>query len=72
FEPKPVHPIMSTAKNQLISPHQYDNQPPHYFQGILPNLYTIYQNPLTPNNSLHFHDLIIATIQLFEELPQLL
>ncbi|MGO4530815.1 DNA helicase PcrA [Paenibacillus sp. 2TAF8] len=72
FEPKAVQAMMSTAKNELISPGQYEKQAGDYFEGIVAKVYTMYQRRLRANNSLDFDDLIMATIQLFKEVPEVL
>lgn len=72
FEPKAVQSMMSTAKNELISPEQYEKQAADYFEGIVAKVYKMYQKRLRANNSLDFDDLIMATIQLFKEVPEVL
>ncbi|WP_440113280.1 DNA helicase PcrA [Paenibacillus sp. QZ-Y1] len=72
FEPKAVQSMMSTAKNELITPEQYEKQAGDYFEGIVAKVYKMYQKRLRANNSLDFDDLIMATIQLFKEVPEVL
>ncbi|PAF29476.1 DNA helicase PcrA [Paenibacillus sp. 7516] len=72
FEPKAVQAMMSTAKNELIGPDQYEKQAGDYFEGIVAKVYKMYQKRLRANNSLDFDDLIMATIQLFKEVPEVL
>lgn len=72
FEPKAVQAAISTAKNELITPQQYEQKIGDYFEGIVAKIYTMYQNRLRQNNSLDFDDLIMKTIELFKEAPDVL
>ncbi|WP_179030766.1 DNA helicase PcrA [Paenibacillus kribbensis] len=72
FEPKAVQSMMSTAKNELVTPEMYERKIGDYFEGIVAKVYTKYQQRLKNNNSLDFDDLIMATIQLFKEVPEVL
>ncbi|PNQ85064.1 DNA helicase PcrA [Paenibacillus polymyxa] len=72
FEPKAVQSMMSTAKNELVTPEMYERKIGDYFEGIVAKVYTKYQQRLRNNNSLDFDDLIMATIQLFKEVPEVL
>ncbi|BFH65497.1 DNA helicase PcrA [Paenibacillus azoreducens] len=72
FEPKAVLSLISTAKNELITPAQYEQKAGDYIESIAAQVYTMYQRRLKSNNSLDFDDLIMATIQLFKEVPEVL
>lgn len=72
IEPKAVQASMSSAKNELISPARYEEKVGDYFEGIVAKVYTMYQKRLKSNNSLDFDDLIMKTIQLFQEMPEVL
>ncbi|MFF2890023.1 DNA helicase PcrA [Paenibacillus sp. NPDC057967] len=72
IEPKAVQASMSTAKNELISPERYEEKVGDYFEGIVAKVYAMYQKRLKSNNSLDFDDLIMKTIQLFKEMPEVL
>ncbi|SDW82010.1 DNA helicase PcrA [Paenibacillus sp. PDC88] len=72
FEPKAIQSAMSTAKNELVTPAQYEAKIGDYFEGIVAKVYTMYQKRLKANNSLDFDDLIMTTIQLFKEVPEVL
>ncbi len=72
FEPKAVQAMISTAKNELITPQQYEQKIGDYMQGIAARVYTLYQKKLRSNNSLDFDDLIMKTIELFKEVPDVL
>ncbi|MBB3114209.1 DNA helicase-2/ATP-dependent DNA helicase PcrA [Paenibacillus phyllosphaerae] len=72
FEPKAVQAKMSAAKNELLTPERLENQIGDYFDGIVAKVYTAYQKRLKANNSLDFDDLIMTTIELFKEVPEVL
>lgn len=72
FEPKAFQAAISTAKNELISPKQFEDKIGDYFDGLTSKIYTLYQKKLRSNNSLDFDDLIMATIHLFKEVPEVL
>ncbi|MGQ7891087.1 DNA helicase PcrA [Paenibacillus sp. WC2504] len=72
YEPKTFQAAISTAKNELISPKQFEDKIGDYFDGLTSKIYTLYQKKLRSNNSLDFDDLIMATIHLFKEVPEVL
>ncbi|SFJ27506.1 DNA helicase-2 / ATP-dependent DNA helicase PcrA [Paenibacillus sp. UNC496MF] len=72
FEPKSVQAALGGAKNELISPEQLELKIGDYFDGIVSKVYTLYQKKLKSNNSLDFDDLIMKTIQLFKDEPDVL
>ncbi|QAY67823.1 DNA helicase PcrA [Paenibacillus protaetiae] len=72
FEPKAVQATMSSAKNELVTPERFEQKAGDYFEGIVAKVYTAYQKRLRSNNSLDFDDLIMKTIELFKEVPEVL
>lgn len=72
FEPKAIQAVISTNKNELITPAQYEQKAGDYFEGLVAKVYTKYQHRLRSNNSLDFDDLIMKTIELFKEKPDVL
>ncbi|WP_223870024.1 DNA helicase PcrA [Paenibacillus sabuli] len=72
FEPKGVLSVISSAKNELLTPQQYESKIGDYYQQIVANVYQAYQKRLKSNNSLDFDDLIMMTIRLFTEVPEVL
>jgi DNA helicase-2/ATP-dependent DNA helicase PcrA len=72
FDPKAIQSSISGAKNELVSPNQFEKQIGDYFQGVVARVYTLYQRKLKNNNSLDFDDLIMKTIELFQEMPEVL
>ncbi len=72
IEPKSVQAAISGAKNELIAPDKYEETAGDYFQKIAAKVYTQYQKRLKANNSVDFDDLIMLTIQLFKDVPEVL
>jgi DNA helicase-2/ATP-dependent DNA helicase PcrA len=72
FEPKAVQAVISASKNELITPAQYEQKVGDYFEGLIAKVYKMYQRRLRSNNSLDFDDLIMKTIELFKEVPEVL
>lgn len=72
FDPKSVQSAIGGAKNELITPEQFERKIGDYFDGIVAKVYTAYQKRLKSNNSLDFDDLIMKTIQLFKDEPDVL
>jgi DNA helicase II / ATP-dependent DNA helicase PcrA len=72
FEPKSIQAAMGGAKNELISPERFEQKIGDHFDGLVSKVYTLYQKKLKANNSLDFDDLIMTTIQLFKEVPEVL
>ncbi|MBP1907187.1 DNA helicase-2/ATP-dependent DNA helicase PcrA [Paenibacillus turicensis] len=72
FEPKAIQAMISAAKNELITPQKYEQNSTDYFEGIVSKVYVKYQQRLRSNNSLDFDDLIMKTIELFKDVPDVL
>ncbi|MEK3911871.1 DNA helicase PcrA [Paenibacillus sp. FSL H7-0331] len=72
FEPKAVQAAMGAFKNELKTPEMVENAIGDYFDGVVAKVYKLYQKKLKHNNSLDFDDLIMVTIQLFKEEPDVL
>lgn len=72
IEPKSVQAAISGAKNELIAPDKYEQTAGDYFQKIVAGVYAQYQKRLKSNNSADFDDLIMLTIQLFKDVPEVL
>lgn len=72
FEPKAVQAAIGGAKNDLVTPQRYGEKIGDYFQGIVAKVYALYQKKLKANNSLDFDDLIMKTIELFKDVPEVL
>ncbi len=65
--PNAVHHYISSAKNELISPLDYQSYAQGYFQQIVADVYAVYEKKLRENNAVDFDDLILLMIKLFEQ-----
>jgi len=70
YKPGAVLGAIGKAKNELIEPAEY--VPPSYWHEVVGRIYTRYQQRLTENNAADFDDLIMATVRLLRENPDLL
>lgn len=70
--PKAVLAHISQAKNQLISWEEYQYLNHNYFTEKVAELFKAYQRELAKNQAMDFDDLIMKTVQLFKENPQIL
>jgi DNA helicase-2/ATP-dependent DNA helicase PcrA len=72
FDPRSVLASISGAKNELLSPERYEQKIGDYYQGIAARIYKLYQQRLRSNHSLDFDDLIMTTVDLFKQVPEVL
>lgn len=65
--------IISKSKNEMISPEQYqlDNQA-DFIKRKIAMVYKEYQQNLRNNNALDFDDLLVKTVELFQNCPEIL
>ncbi|MCG8498906.1 MAG: DNA helicase PcrA [Firmicutes bacterium] len=73
FPPKTVLAEISRAKNELIEERTFANMYEGDFRmSKIAALYTLYQKKLRQNNALDFDDIIMLTIKVFNENPDVL
>jgi DNA helicase II / ATP-dependent DNA helicase PcrA len=72
FEPRSVRYAISNAKNQGLSPTEYEHEQSNYRGRVIADIYTRYQDALANNNALDFDDLILVPVQLFRQNEQVL
>ncbi len=70
YRPEAIKSAISRAKNELIGPSEY--AAPTYWHEIAGRVYARYQELLQANNALDFDDLIMETVRLFQEHPEVL
>lgn len=71
-DPRAVLGSISSAKNELVTPEEYEKTAADYYSKITSDIYTEYQKRLRRNNALDFDDLIMTTILLFQRVPEVL
>ncbi len=64
--------VISDCKNQFISPLEYENTITEFWEKKVAMVYHEYQNELRKNNALDFDDLLVKTVELFKEAPEIL
>jgi DNA helicase-2/ATP-dependent DNA helicase PcrA len=72
FNPASVLGMISEAKNQMLSPSDYANFVRGEFQEIVAKIYVRYDKFLHEIGALDFDDLLIKTVLLFKEVPDVL
>ena len=72
YAPRALHSAISSAKSRLISPEDYTQQVSSYFEEIVHRVYQRYQQLLSQGQAVDFDDLLMKTVQLFQDHPQIL
>lgn len=77
LDPKQVNPRailgqIGGAKNELVSPEEYGNFAMGPFQQAVHQVYERYQALLKGANALDFDDILLKTLELFEQHPEIL
>ncbi|MCL2372914.1 MAG: UvrD-helicase domain-containing protein [Defluviitaleaceae bacterium] len=68
FKAKSVAGIISAQKNELISPAEYEKKHAGSFrEGIIGDIYRLYQERLQAANALDFDDIIFKTVELLQQ-----
>ena len=70
YNPRAILSHISRAKNESISPQAYEKIADGYFEKIVAEVYTLYQDGLRLNNALDFDDLLLFTVELLDENPE--
>ncbi len=72
YHPKALLSSISSAKNELIGVAEYTRQAADFWSNTVAEVYKHYQQELRANNGLDFDDLIMITVRLFKEIPEVL
>ena len=70
FPPAKMLNGISTAKNELVTPENYAAS--SYIAEVTRRVYGVYQELLVANNAMDFDDLLMNTVLLFDERPDVL
>lgn len=71
YHPQSIRSHISGAKNELMTPKQYQEIAHlNVFTGIVADVYKIYQRILKNNNAVDFDDLIMLTVTLLQNYPE--
>ncbi|MFJ7977391.1 DNA helicase PcrA [Peribacillus sp. JNUCC 23] len=63
---------ISSAKNELVTPEEYQKTAGDFYTNVAAEVYTEYQKRLRKNQACDFDDLIMLTITLFQRVPEVL
>lgn len=72
YQPRSFLAEISSAKNKLQTPDQYQKVAGDYFHKMVADVYQDYQTTLLRNHSMDFDDLIMQTALLFNRAPEVL
>jgi DNA helicase-2/ATP-dependent DNA helicase PcrA len=72
FAPLAVREAISQAKNELSEAADFASQAADFFPQMVAKIYLAYQKGLQKLNALDFDDLIMFTVKLFREQPEIL
>ena len=70
YTPRAVHSMISTAKNELMGPADFQLQAADAFQHIVAEIFALYQRRLQSANAMDFDDLIGKTVEVLQRFPE--
>ncbi|MDP2730669.1 MAG: UvrD-helicase domain-containing protein [Dehalococcoidales bacterium] len=72
YAPGAIISAISAAKSCLLTPKDYFQRGRSYFDEVVGRVYENYQRLLRESNALDFDDLLMKTVQLFRQSPEIL
>ncbi len=72
YSPNIISSIVDKAKNNLEDVEKFEYNALNFYKKIVARVYKQYQGELFENNALDFSDLILLTVNLFKEKPEIL
>ncbi|MGA7677804.1 MAG: UvrD-helicase domain-containing protein [Dehalococcoidia bacterium] len=72
YTPKAIQSAIKYAKSRLLTPSDYAQQTSNYFEGVVQRVYERYQQSLIRSHGVDFDDLLMRTVQLFNDHPKVL
>ncbi len=72
YSPSSILNGISEAKNQMLSPEEYKNFVRGEWQEVAAKVYELYEKMLKEIGALDFDDLLIKTVKLFKDCPEVL
>lgn len=72
FNPRAVRNIISSCKNKMTSPEDYEHYAISDYEKGVYEIYSKYEKKLKKNNSVDFDDLLLLPIKLFKKYQELL
>lgn len=71
IKPRAVSSLISNAKNELVTPDVFESRASYPFQKDVARIYTLYEKMRKDAGALDFDDLLIETVRLFNEQPDI-
>jgi DNA helicase-2/ATP-dependent DNA helicase PcrA len=72
YPPRAVAAVIGRAKDNLVSPDEYAREASTYYEQTVASVYAEYQRRLRSAGALDFDDIIMETVRLFRDYPQVL
>lgn len=72
YSPKAIKGFISSAKNELMGPKEYERYASGYIQDMAARVYFRYEEILKKSQALDFDDLILKCVKLFTDHPDIL
>jgi DNA helicase-2/ATP-dependent DNA helicase PcrA len=72
YTPRAIQSAVKYAKSRLLTPADYAEQTSNYFETVVQRVYERYQQSLTRSHGVDFDDLLMRTVQLFNDHPKVL
>jgi DNA helicase II / ATP-dependent DNA helicase PcrA len=72
YPPRQVAAMIGRAKDNLVGPPAYADAAQTYYERTIADVYAEYQRRLREAGALDFDDIIMETVRLFRELPEVL
>jgi DNA helicase-2/ATP-dependent DNA helicase PcrA len=71
IKPRAVSSAISNAKNELLSPEEFAASSHYPFQQAVAKIYAVYEKMRIEAGALDFDDLLIETVRLFRDQPEI-
>lgn len=72
YDPRSMLNQISSAKNELMGPEDYEETAHIEYEKNVSKIYRAYQKKLQQNQAMDFDDLIMQTVHLFKRVPEVL
>ena len=72
YRERAVLSVISSAKNEMRDPELFTGDAADYYERNIAKIYAEYETQLKKNNALDFDDLLLRTVELFKEFPEVL
>lgn len=70
YSPKVISSLISSAKNEMLSPEDYATTAGTPNQKVAAEVYSSYQRILRDANALDFDDLLLKTVKMLQDVPE--